>query len=401
MGQRWRRLLAEIQIDEQQTAALGGQPAASDTRVYIHTQLAALGLAQLGLRAAPKKIVVGDPLVGLGLSVSTVRDTLACPEQKRISMLADIADQHAAALELEVDCTAARTLVGRLCNLSQIYPELRPLLHGGYAVTRATWRVHGRWHSPRRLTLAAGGKAQSDWCELLGVAAELLDENRGVPLAPRLDFPTASETGILVSTTDAAHDESGSDGVGGYVFDARLPGAVVLVSEPWPADVRAALDFAKLPRAERAGREDGMLSMPAAELFGIWAVPLAAAAATGLATEGVIAIGDCDAAAAATNAASSGKPQMRALLRSMRAECAQWLAVSVSRDDNLDADRLSHHELLGEVRADAEAAGLRVVDAPIPGECWEALREALELRCDEARSTRQRRKRRRAPASGR
>eukprot|EP00965_Chrysotila_dentata_P090785 2996348-Pleurochrysis_carterae.AAC.1 len=58
--------------------------------------------------------------------------------------------------------------------------------------------------------------------------------------------------------------------------------------------------------------------MPAAELFGIWAMALAVAAARGTPPLAVVAVGDCAPAAAATNAASSGVPQMRTLVRAMR-----------------------------------------------------------------------------------
>eukprot|EP00965_Chrysotila_dentata_P124057 4100254-Pleurochrysis_carterae.AAC.1 len=69
--------------------------------------------------------------------------------------------------------------------------------------------------------------------------------------------------------------------------------------------------------------------MPAAELFGMWAVARAVAQARGAPPAAVIAVGDCAPAAAVTNAASSGVPQMRELVRAMRTTIAQWLAVAV------------------------------------------------------------------------
>eukprot|EP00965_Chrysotila_dentata_P203710 6181899-Pleurochrysis_carterae.AAC.1 len=117
--------------------------------------------------------------------------------------------------------------------------------------------------------------------------------------------------------------------------------------------------------------------MPAAELFGAWAV----AEAVSLASQGgkpvaIIAVGDCDPAAAALNAASSGAASMRELLRDARSLASQWLAVSVAREANVDADRLSHPHLLDTVRAEVEAKGWRVARAHIPPSCWEALRRA-------------------------
>eukprot|EP00965_Chrysotila_dentata_P022114 732006-Pleurochrysis_carterae.AAC.1 len=44
----------------------------------------------------------------------------------------------------QVRWRSARTLVGRLCNLAQAFPDLKPLLRGGYAVSRpATGAARG------------------------------------------------------------------------------------------------------------------------------------------------------------------------------------------------------------------------------------------------------------------
>ena len=93
----------------------------------------------------------------------------------------------------------------------------------------------------------------------------------------------------------------------------------------------------------------------------------------------MIAVGDCDPAARALDAASSGTPQMDALLVAARRRVKQWLGVAIPREWNLDADRLSHPAQLDAVLADARAAGLspRVVVAP--DECWRALRIAMRL----------------------
>eukprot|EP00965_Chrysotila_dentata_P032314 1077149-Pleurochrysis_carterae.AAC.1 len=55
----------------------------------------------------------------------------------------------------------------------------------------------------------------------------------------------------------------------------------------------------------------------------------------------------------------------------------QWLAVSVPREANVDADRLSHPHLFGEVDADAAAAGWVPRRARVPAHCWRALRDAM------------------------
>eukprot|EP00965_Chrysotila_dentata_P105989 3500078-Pleurochrysis_carterae.AAC.1 len=65
--------------------------------------------------------------------------------------------------------------------------------------------------------------------------------------------------------------------------------------------------------------------MPAAELFGCWAVVAAVAEVRGGPPRAVIAVGDCDPAAAALDAATSPRAQMRRILRGARSLCSQWL----------------------------------------------------------------------------
>eukprot|EP00965_Chrysotila_dentata_P208466 6184705-Pleurochrysis_carterae.AAC.1 len=116
----------------------------------------------------------------------------------------------------------------------------------------------------------------------------------------------------------------------------------------------------------------------------------------GRAPRAVIAVGDCDPAAGALNAATSRVRQMRTLLAGARALTPHWLAVSVARDANADADRLSHPAQLGSVVAEAEAAGLRPQVAEIPERCWEVLRRAMrqggDAAADEPRAKRRRRR---------
>eukprot|EP00965_Chrysotila_dentata_P090914 3000296-Pleurochrysis_carterae.AAC.1 len=51
----------DVHIDPVHTRAGGGTPAPPGTRAHVHAQLAVLGLRELGLQAAPAKVVVGDP----------------------------------------------------------------------------------------------------------------------------------------------------------------------------------------------------------------------------------------------------------------------------------------------------------------------------------------------------
>ena len=369
----------DIVLDPRQVASEGGSPAALGTRIYAHAQLAVLGLRDVGLSAAPGKVVAGDPVINLGLRVSRAARRVDCPPLKRTSMLADIASQRLAATDgLRVERKLAERLVGRMCNLSQVMPEIMSLLHGGYAVSQSTWETGGRRRRPPTLSLAASrsSSAYTNWLTLLDVGSTLIEANSGVELAPARAFPHRDAPGSLTVVTDA----SGIDGVGGYAFDASAPNTVWLVAETWPPDIQRALDAAAA-EGDGAGKRRWGLSMPAAELFGAFAVAAAVAEARGEPPRAVIAVGDCEPAAAAINAATSGNPQMRRLLSEIAGPV--WLAVSVPREANVDADRLSHPARLPDVRADARAAGLVVQpergSAPIPARAWLALRAAAGL----------------------
>ena len=369
--------VAGIDIGPQQILSEGGVPAVPGSCVYVHAQLAVRGLRDFGLSAAPGKVVVGDPVVALGFRVSRAARRLDCPPLKRAAILSDIARQRAAAVDhLRVDRHQAERLVGRCCNLSQVFPELKPAMHGGYAVSQASWpgRQRGKRRKPPLLQLARGSRAYTDWQSLLDVARLLIDANAGVELAPARAFPGRDTPGTLTVTSDA----SGVDGVGGYAFDASEPNAVWLVSEVWPADILDALQAAAaIGGGDSPPKATWGLSMPAAELFGSIAVATAVAEARGFPPLAIFSIGDCAPAAGALNAATSGNPQMRELLALMAG--ADCLALAVPREANLDGDRLSHPAELDAVCADAVAAGLTTYVAPITAASWARLRRAAAL----------------------
>eukprot|EP00965_Chrysotila_dentata_P127232 4207386-Pleurochrysis_carterae.AAC.1 len=60
-------------------------------------------------------------------------------------MLAEMGALWAEASTGQVRCRQARTLVGRLCNMAQPFPELKPLLRGEYAVSRPATGASGGW----------------------------------------------------------------------------------------------------------------------------------------------------------------------------------------------------------------------------------------------------------------
>ena len=200
----------------------------------------------------------------------------------------------------------------------------------------------------------------------------MIDANEGVPLAPEAAFPRASDPGVALTVTDA----SGADGVGGYVFFADAPGEVWIVCEPWSPHAAAARAAADATGAERLA--DGpKLSMPAAELFGSWAVTRAAARAAGLRVGAVIAVSDCAPAVCALNRAAGGRvPQMRLLIARARAFTTSWLGVHVPRELNEDADTLSHPGGAEAIRSKAESAGLVAHVTHMGGDEWNALERA-------------------------
>eukprot|EP00965_Chrysotila_dentata_P063847 2115889-Pleurochrysis_carterae.AAC.2 len=152
-----------IVIQPVHTEAGGSIPAPPGSRAHVHAQLAVLGLKELGLHAAPTKVVVGDPVVALGLSLGVHEGRLRCPEGKRELMRAAIAEHRDEALQgARVHWRRARTLVGRLANIAQVLPELRRVLRGGYAVAQPPGG--GARHAAQDWRhLRKGGRAESDW----------------------------------------------------------------------------------------------------------------------------------------------------------------------------------------------------------------------------------------------
>jgi hypothetical protein len=280
-----------------------------------------------------------------------------------------------AANEAKVDVRKARRLVGRLNNLSQVAPGLRPRLHGGYAITEARWSREGR--SRGGMTdMRPDGRACRDWIALLDYAAQELGTNVGVRMAPRTLAPTREELGTLTTVTDA----SGEDGFGGYAFSADHPGVIFMMSAPWSPRALAALHAsASVPEAELRRRASPKaaeyLSMPAAELFAH--VAIVTAASRTVTVDRVVAVGDCGPAIAAIDAAYSPNPQVRSLLADAFATTQSWVGAKIPRTANVDADRLSHPATFADVKADARRAGLHVCELQPSQEDWEALHRAV------------------------
>ena len=384
--------VAGIAFDDVAAAALGCVPAPADSRLRVHGQLTVLAITRCGLSASPGKCTVGSPVIGLGLRFRGEQLLMDCPPTKQRAVLHSIATQrHEATERLRVDRSAARRLVGQLCNLSQVAPAIRPRLHGGYALTESA----ATSRSPT-IALAAGSEALDAWLELLDVAHDLISANEGVAMAPRAAASSRRAAGSASSVTDA----SGDDGFGGYAFEASQPQSVFVMSELWPTWARDALAASADEAQADVRRRDAAnalpwLAMPAAELFASIVLPRAVAREADV--RAVYAVGDCAPAAQSLENLYSPQPQMRALLRAAEGSAWQWLPAAVPREANVDADRLSHPQEAAAVVADAEAAGFRVVRVRPTEEDWALLRAAIATATPS--SKRKRRRSRPRPAA--
>ena len=364
---------AGIDLGELAAFALGGKPLRRDSRPAVHCVLAIAAIRALGLEETAGKTEGGDVFVNLGLRLRLRDGFIDCPPPKRRILLRDLGAWHSSVQRLEpFERKTAERQVGRVGNLTQVMPELLTHLSAGYRAANAGYVANGVRRLNKMVPMARGSTLHEGLSRLLPHAIDLIERNEGVPLAPRALFAGIDDPGVLLVVSDA----SGHDGCGGWAHLGSTDRQPVVVSERWPDWACEALRQFKLPAAERTPGAP-LLSMPAAELFTTWAV--AEAAAPTKPFTAVIAVGDCDPAADALDAASSATPQMGALLASARERAKQWLGVSIPREWNLDADRLSHPALLSAVLADARRAGLSPSRARIPDRCWRALRAATIL----------------------
>jgi hypothetical protein len=355
--------LVHIDVGAAATVAMGGVPAHPSCRAAMHLRIALQTWADHGITWAPDKTLCGDPIVSLGARVGVLAWRVDTPPLKAAALLTQVEEQRAwLDAKAPLPSVAVAKLTGRLSSVSEHEPLLLSHLHGGFSlVAAALKRRFGRsvrGFTLRELRLKPGGRAAQQYLRMLSVAGDLIAANAGVPLGVRAAFPPITAAGVATSSTDASFAAS-DDGVGGFVFVAGVAGVVWMVSEPWPPWAKAALERGARTRAAKLAAPASELSMPVAELFGCVAVPVAAAAA-GAPMRAVCAVGDCDPAAAALNRGSSPRPPMRSVLVGARELTRAWLGVSVPRDFNFDADRLSHPSMLPAVQRDAEAAGFVV-----------------------------------------
>lgn len=350
-----------IPYGEELTRAFGGEPPAADSCVVAFVRIAIVVLnASLG-SVSVGKTMAGTVVAELGILMDSVAETLSCPVVKRAAMRADcVAFAETARAGQPLDRATTATLVGRAVNMSQIWPSLLPLLHGGYAVANARKAARGRASDRPLLSkvrLKPGGARAASYLAFLDELLRLLDADASAAMAPSFSFDGPESYRVWVAT----HDASGNDGVGGYLLSAAAPGHVWLLSHRWPEKILAALAVGALPRAERP--DDAlMLSTPVAEAAGGWLLCAAASRHSPAPPpcDGVISIGDCQPAVFVTRRGSAAHPAMRAVAVEQRRVCLQWLGVHVPRELNLDADRLSHPDQLQDIVAEAEEAGFTV-----------------------------------------
>ena len=370
--------VALVEWDAAEMVAVGLQPAERGSRLVALASIAAHGLRRVGFSVATEKTMIGTSIISLGAQPDVAANSIICPAAKR-----EILISHSRAVE--ADTAAGRGVnrahverwTGRLNNQAQFFPEIGPELHAGYAVAHARERA-GRRRLLSHVAVAPTSAAGASLRRLAALAASVLIENSGVPLAAAARFPAPGSPGVATSVTDASGDVYGGDaGAGGYTFIPSAPKRAFVVSERWPFDVASALAEDALEPHLRTGAP--RLSMPAAELFTSWACVCAALDAAGesAGVDAVIAVGDCQPAAAALNRASSPVRQMRLLLESARSRLTQWLGVQVPRELNVQADILSHPSRREEVMQWLREAGYRPTLVPVPRRCWLALRAAI------------------------
>jgi hypothetical protein len=369
-----------IKFDAEQMRQLGLVPAALDSRIVAHASIAAGTIEEVGFKVAQPKTLIGPSIISLGLQTDVAAYSIICPDAKRRILTSQCTAVRAAiSAAAGVDRVDTTRITGRLCNISQLFPEIGAELHGGYTVGSARARSGARRllsHVPLTPTSPAGRA----YDRLASVAVDVLATNNGIPLATAELFPPPGSPELATVIGDASGDIQGGDaGFGGVVHHPDAPRVAFTISVKWPADIAEALAQSALQPHLRSG---GLrLSMPAAELFTSWACLEAALDAGGLrsCTRACIAVGDCQPAAAVLNRVSSPVPQLRSLLAGARSTLDQWLGVQVPRELNTLADILSHPSRVQEAYSKLRASGLLPVVADLPPghRCWSILRAAV------------------------
>ena len=363
---------------EESTRSNGGTPSRPGSRILVYLKVIIKTLEELGFAISISKTQAGDLIIPIGFRLRPRARRVDVPPVKQATLLEAATTMRDAVVRGErLPLRSTEQFVGRLSNVSQVEPPLLEWLHAGYAVVCV--RTRNRRLRPKFIKLRADGRRQVELLSLLDLAVALLEANEGVAAGHRAP-PRTSDAGVLTVLTDASlAPEAGDDGVGGFAFHADAPDAIFIFSVAWPPDVRAALLNGGQPVASRT--VGPATALPWAETFG--SVALAALVHERVPVVAVVAVGDCDPAAAAINAGSSSSPQVRSLLREARRLTNKWNAVTIPREWHTDADLLSHPSELEEVlaRARSQFSTVTLLDAegPVMERAWATARAAIAL----------------------
>ena len=80
--------MCAVQVGTDHMVSAGCDPPPTCSRVFVHAQLVVLALRDLGLVAAPHKVMICHPLTALGLLFDGRRRVITWPEGKRAVALA-------------------------------------------------------------------------------------------------------------------------------------------------------------------------------------------------------------------------------------------------------------------------------------------------------------------------
>ena len=355
------------------TAADGSvaDAAAEETRAEAYVRIATDTCQEAGWECKLAKRQLGTAIEQLGFQVETQHGgRIACTADKRDGMELELSEFASATGK--TPAADVESIAGKLIHLATIAVEGRAYMEPWYAMLNATRTVIMQGARTRvklgELQLRGAGPVQQRFQQSVQWWRTAMWSDISLPLAAKLAFPDAAESGCVVAFQDAAR--GAGTGFGGFVPVVSADGArkLLLVCEAaWPVDLQQ-----KLMANE--------LSMAAGELFAY--VALATAAYARLGASHVIGFTDNDPTQAAINHCCSGSPQMQALLLWFYQMCPtlQSLAIWLPGKRNTRSDALSRSQQGAEaVRREAEAAGWRVMDVPPPPGAWEILRAVAAI----------------------
>ena len=346
---------------------------ARKSRAEIHLALAIDTCEKAGWRVNPDKCQIGRRAEVLGMMVDATAQRISIPEAKRRGLLGEI--RHVLRGRTDDSCVPRAvidTLVGRCSHVAMVVPEanayLAPMWRMQHA--RRTVRLRRGGHltvRPQRLAVYGTSVAQRQFRAALLWWVEALEQGVSVPLAPRLSFPSITDSGCAYGFTDAAREEG--TGIGGFSVvhvTGVIPPVFFYLESRWPTELRDALFR-------------DQLSMAAGELFGLAIMAEALYASLGGMTH-IIMFSDSSATVGAVQTACSPSPQMNHILQWLFGKIGrtQVLAVHQPGVRNVVADAISRHGLCDTLR-EARAHGLELCPLTVADDAWTMLRACTRI----------------------